>query len=202
MTSKEKIIEAAVHEFSKGGYPGARVDNIAVKAGVNKAMIFYYFGSKEELYKIVIKKIVGELFEVIKESGGLSTNLNPEVFFETFPENYIRFFSDNREYLKIIGTELIQNPENLKRALQGFFNSETMLLPKNLRKLFEEWYEDGLITEPEPVHLFLNIISICIFPIIARAIPETIFNLDLENEKFIRERIVSVKNLLKRGVLK
>lgn len=202
MTTKEKIINASVKEFSVGGYPGARVENIASSAGVNKAMIFYYFGSKEGLYKIVIKKIVDELFEVIIKSGGLSANLKPEKFFENFPENYIRFFSDNREYLKVIGTELIQNPENLKRALRGFFNSETTLVPRNLRNVFEEWHKIGLITEPEPVHLFLNIISLCIFPIIARAIPETLFDLDLDNEQFIRERIVSVKNLLKRGILK
>jgi len=202
MTTKERIVDAAVHEFSKGGYPGARVDNIALKAGVNKAMIFYYFGSKEDLYKIVIKKIVGELFEVIIKSGGLSTDLKPEIFVENFPENYIRFFSDNHEYLKVISTELIQNPENLKRALKGFLNSENSLVPMNLRNVFEEWYKNGLITDPEPVHIFLNIISLCIFPIIAKAIPETIFDIDLDNEQFITERIVSVKNLLKRGILK
>ncbi len=202
MNTKEKIIEAAVHEFSKGGYPGARVDNIAIKAGINKAMIFYYFGSKENLYKTVIEKIVNELFDVINESGGFSTDLTPERFIEILPENYIRFFSDNREYLKVIGTELIHNPVNLKRALSGFFNLETKRVPVNLKSVFEKWYKEGLTTEPDPIHLFLNVISVCIFPIIAKTIPETIFDLNFEKDQFINERVTSVKNLLKRGILK
>ncbi|MEN8154721.1 MAG: TetR/AcrR family transcriptional regulator, partial [Acidobacteriota bacterium] len=98
MTTKEKIIDAAVTEFSKGGYPGARVENIAVNAGVNKAMIFYYFGSKEELYKVIIKKIIGELFLTLMNNGAFKLTPEPETFFDTFTENYIRFFSKNRKY--------------------------------------------------------------------------------------------------------
>lgn len=202
MTSKEKIINAAVKEFSAGGLQGARVERIAKVAGVNKAMIFYYFGSKEKLHKEIINKIAGELFEVIRKSGGFKEDLKPEMFFDIFPENYIRFLSEHNEYLKIIGINLIQNPEGLKGALQEVFNYKTMELPVNLRRVFSKWYKEGLIAEPEPMHLMLNIISLCIFPLIAKTIPEVIFNIDLENDKFIEERIVSVKNLLKRGVLK
>ncbi len=202
MTTKEKIINAAVSEFSKGGYPGARVENIASNAGVNKAMIFYYFGSKEELYKKIIKKIISELFEVIKNSGGLIPDIKPEIFIENFTENYIRFFSGNREYMKIIGTDLIQNPINFKGALKNVFESDIKGIPLNIQNTFREWYKQGKITEPEPMHLFLNIMSLCIFPLIAKAFPEVIFDVDLENEKFIEERIRSVKNILKRGILK
>ncbi len=202
MATKEKIIEAAILEFSKGGFAGARVENIATSAGVNKAMIFYYFGSKENLYKIIIKNIVGELFKVIIDSGGFNKDLKPEMFLEIFPEIYIRFFSRNRNYLKIIGVDLIQDQGNLKGALREFFDSRSKELPRNLQETFTEWSHMGLITEPDPIHLFLNIISLCIFPLIAKVFPETIFDLDLENEKFIKERIASVKNLLKRGVLK
>ena len=200
MTTKEKIIDAAVTEFSKGGYPGARVENIATNAGINKAMIFYYFGSKEGLYKLIINKIVRDLFNNLKESGGLKPK--PEAFIEGFTENYIRFFSRNREYMKIIGTDLIQNPVDLKEALKNVFNSDIKEIPANIQNSFREWHKQGLITEPDPMHLFLNIISLCIFPLIARAFPEVIFDVDLENEKFIEERIRSVKNILKRGILK
>ena len=127
--TREKIIAAAVKEFSKGGYPGARVENIAVNAGINKAMIFYYFGSKEELYKLIIKKIIGELFEKLSEKGGLDPDPDPELFIETFTESYIRFFSENREYMKILGTDLIQNPVNLKVALKNIFESNIKNVP-------------------------------------------------------------------------
>ena len=202
MTTKEKIVEAAVIEFSKGGYPGGRVESIAIKAGVNKAMIFYYFGSKEELYKVIINKIAGELFNLIKNISNLNQDPNPEKFFETLAENYILFFSKNRLYMKIIGTDLIQNPVNLKGALMNFFDSEKKGIPLNILNTLKEWYKQGKVTEPDPMHLFLNIISLCIFPLIARTFPEVLFDVDLNNEKFIEERIRSVKNILKRGILK
>ncbi|MEN8223686.1 MAG: hypothetical protein ABFR36_10600, partial [Acidobacteriota bacterium] len=161
-----------------------------------------YFGSKEELYKVIIKKIIGELFLTLTNNGAFKLTPEPETFFDTFTENYIRFFSKNRKYMKIVGTDLIQNPVNLKGALKNFFDSDSQDIPKNLQSIFREWYKKGIITEPDPMHLFLNIISLCIFPLIARAFPEVIFDVDLENEKFIEERIRSVKNILKRGILK
>ena len=90
----------------------------------------------------------------------------------------------------------------MKMALQAIFRSKDIKLPTTLRKVFEEWYKRGLVVEPEPMHLIMNVLSLCIFPLIARTFPEVIFGIDLDNEKFIEERIVSVKNLLKRGVLK
>ena len=139
---------------------------------------------------------------IIKKTGGIDTPIDPEKFIESFPENYVRFFSGNRDFLRIIGVDLILSPSNLKEALSEFFNSETLLVPQNLRKVIPEWYKQGLITESNPVHLFLNVISLCIFPLIVRVFPEIIFNIDLDNDKFIEDRIKSIKNLLKRGLLK
>ncbi len=202
MTSKEKIINAAIKEFSLGGYSGARVENIASAAGVNKAMIFYYFDSKEKLHKMIIKIILSELFNSISKNMDFTENLKPEIFFDIFPETYIRFFFEHNDYLKIIGIALIQDPERMKMALQAIFSSKDIKVPATLRKVFEEWYKRGLVVEPEPMHLIMNVLSLCIFPLIARTFPEVIFDIDLDNEKFIEERIVSVKNLLKRGILK
>ncbi len=59
--TREKIIEAARSEFAQYGRAGARVDRIAVQAGVNKAMIYYHFHSKENLYH----EVIGEFFRSI-----------------------------------------------------------------------------------------------------------------------------------------
>src|SRR3978361_167546 len=52
----EKIIEAALAEFSERGIDGARVDGIVRRAGVSKQLFYYYFESKEEIYKLVLEK--------------------------------------------------------------------------------------------------------------------------------------------------
>lgn len=188
--------------FPAGGFPGGRVENIAVNAGVNKAMIFYYFGSKERLYHAVIRKIIGELVGFIGIDDVLEDSNGPEKFLDAFSETYTRFFSRNRRYLRVIGIDMIQNPLNLKGAVSELINSGSFGFPQKMREKLREWDEEGRISESDPVHFFLNIISVCIFPLIARVFPESIFGLDLDNEKFVEDRIKSVKNLLKRGMLK
>ena len=54
-SSRDRIINAALDEFGQFGLAGARVDRIAKKAGLNKAMIYYHFNSKENLYREMIK---------------------------------------------------------------------------------------------------------------------------------------------------
>jgi len=58
--SRRLIVAAARAEFSAHGYAGARVDTIARRAGVNKQLLFYYFGSKQGLYQSIIQGVAGE----------------------------------------------------------------------------------------------------------------------------------------------
>ena len=59
--SRAAILEAAVHEFSREGVAGARTDAIARAAGVNKALLYYYFKDKETLYGAVLDQVFGGL---------------------------------------------------------------------------------------------------------------------------------------------
>jgi TetR/AcrR family transcriptional regulator len=69
MSSEEKVLTAAVEEFAALGYAGARVDTIAEKAKVNKAMIYYHFKNKEQLYERILKDITTNIFTQIKEAS-------------------------------------------------------------------------------------------------------------------------------------
>ena len=55
------VLGAAMNEFSERGFEGARVDRIAAAAGVNKAMLYYHFGSKQRLYQVVVRDMVGTM---------------------------------------------------------------------------------------------------------------------------------------------
>jgi TetR/AcrR family transcriptional regulator len=61
--TRARILEAALNEFSTHGYAGARTDRIARAAGVNKALLYYYFDSKERLYTAAIEMITGKVYE-------------------------------------------------------------------------------------------------------------------------------------------
>ncbi len=63
--TKARILRAAVAEFARLGYSGARVDRIAAAAGANKRMIYVYFGNKDKLFDAVIDAAIGELHEAV-----------------------------------------------------------------------------------------------------------------------------------------
>src|SRR5437016_6221658 len=61
--SPEQILGAAALEFAERGYAGARVDRIARRAGVNKAMLYYHFGSKRALYRALLRQVFSRAAE-------------------------------------------------------------------------------------------------------------------------------------------
>lgn len=87
----EKIVSAALQEFTRSGYSGARVERIARRAGVNKQLIYYYFRNKRGLY--------GEVFERVREDLQQAVAQQPEDLAENF-----RYWMDYH----------YRNPENLK----------------------------------------------------------------------------------------
>jgi len=64
--SQNKILSAALAEFADRGFDGARVDRIAAVAGVNKAMLYYHFGSKQDLYRAVLHDMLGRLGDTLE----------------------------------------------------------------------------------------------------------------------------------------
>jgi len=65
--TQQRIIDAATDEFAAHGISGARVDEIAAKADVNKRMLYYYFGSKEQLFREILRR---KLAERVAEAAG------------------------------------------------------------------------------------------------------------------------------------
>lgn len=84
---RDRIFQQALKEFSKNGFAGARVDRIAKRARVNKQLIYYYFASKENLFRVVIES-VWETSEAIRQApteAGDAVRYWSEFYFK-FPE--------------------------------------------------------------------------------------------------------------------
>src|SRR5438105_15926018 len=67
--SQELILAAAFQEFAEQGFAGARVDRIARRAGINKRMLYHYFGDKEALFRQVLRRKIAE-----RKAWGVSTS--------------------------------------------------------------------------------------------------------------------------------
>ncbi len=198
---KQKILNIAIKEFSEKGFSGARVEEIAKKAHVNKAMIFYYFNSKENLYKIILKNALYGLFIQIKNI--IKPDLTPERFLEKIPEIYINYFAENKEFVKIILRALIDNEESIKDTIREIYKENNMSTRNQYKILFKKWNDENIISESSDIDFFMNIISLSIFSFIGKPIAEIILNNNIEeNDEFYKNRIKSITRLLKRGLLK
>lgn len=200
-SSKEAILAAARREFAARGFSGARVEAIARAAGCNKAMLFYYYASKEKLYRAVLAQALGEIFAEIGSvvHGGLS----PERFMERFPEIYILFLARNPDLPRILVFDLIHNPENISRAMVDILRENAGFRPLRLLEMIRSWHEQGLISEADPLHFMLNVISLSIFSFVGRPMVEAISGLKVSaDDAFYRARIASVVHILKKGMLK
>ena len=199
--TKERIMEAALIEFAGNGFGGARMDAIAKSAEINKAMLFYYFTSKENLYQTVITDVLKQYLSHVQKL--LSPTLSPEKLLEQFPNIIVTFFSQRTNFIKLIGIELLNNPQNVTSVISPFINGNIIDPAKIISKLVDVWYKKGLISENDPVHFMMNIMSLCLGSFIARPMVEAVFDIKFEDDQaYFEKRIQSIVNVLKNGMLK
>ncbi len=107
--SKQRILKAATGLFAEKGYDGARIDEIAAKAKVNKALIYYYYKSKEamltELFRTFFRESTALLLNFIERGGHAE---NAEENKRLFEAEYSRYLESNKDLLKILVVESLK----------------------------------------------------------------------------------------------
>lgn len=103
--TQQRIIDAATDEFAAHGISGARVDEIAAKADVNKRMLYYYFGSKEGLFQEILRRRLHERTAALHSTGGTGSAAR-----QAMPERATRV-ADDAEYTRLLLWEALEtNP--------------------------------------------------------------------------------------------
>ncbi|KRE97747.1 hypothetical protein ASG89_29525 [Paenibacillus sp. Soil766] len=115
---KEKILQTSLQEFAEKGYDGARIDYISKIAGVNKALIYYHFKSKEELFTAVINDLFEKAVPVSIEPTGTSVREN----LIQVMEHFIDFLHYNPYFVKIMDQSVAQDRDIFQQLhSQNFF---------------------------------------------------------------------------------
>ncbi len=174
-STRRRILDSAREEFHKKGYYGARMQEIADAAGINKAMLHYYYSSKDKLFEAVFREAA---FKLIPQIIELFNNDKP--FFkkiEFFVENYIDLLNVNSFMPGFILTELNQHPERIT----GIFREMTTSLPEKIIHEFTKAMADGIINYVDPRQVIVNMISMCIFPFAAKPIIKELLNFTEES---------------------
>lgn len=179
-STEQKILIAAKTVFVKKGFDGARMEDIAKEAEINKALLHYYFRSKEKLFEQIFDTFAASILPnitVVMESEG---SIYDKI--EAFVHNYIEFFLQNPDLPLFVLTEINRNPDRIFTML-----NKTQTFPKMQQFVGQLMLEVqlGKVKPINPVHFFMNIISMCIFPFVGKPMIKNMIHLSEEDFQII-----------------
>lgn len=190
-TTEESILEAANEVFQTKGLDGTRMQEIADKAKINKAMLHYYYRSKQLLFEAVFKKAFSLLAPQL--NAILNDDSSVEEKVKNFTYNYIDFISKHPFIPNFVINELHKNPTFIEKLQK---NIAFPSIEKFREKVHTE-IKEGKITTIDPDQLFINIISLNVFPFIGAPLFKAITKSDHESyKKLLEERKHSVSNFI------
>ena len=113
---RDRILAAAEAEFADKGFAGARVASIAARAGVNKAMLYYYFGNKEALYDAVLTRTAEQIVGVAMAAFGESS-ASMELRVESFLRGYRKIILDRPQFVRMLTRDMLDGGETIVRLM-------------------------------------------------------------------------------------
>ncbi|MDH5476267.1 MAG: TetR/AcrR family transcriptional regulator [Cyclobacteriaceae bacterium] len=187
ISTEEKIKQAASKVFVKKGLAGARMQEIADEAGINKAMLHYYYRSKDKLFHSIFMEVVKEFTPKI--IGVLNADLPLQKKIERYVEEYIGMLKNDPAIPLFIFNEMKNNP---KEFIEKVGIVESGVLDKLNDQLIEE-KRVGNIRFISVHEFMINLVSLCVFPFLAKPMFQGIFNAsDDEFYKFMEMRKKSI----------
>jgi AcrR family transcriptional regulator len=182
--TEEKIFEAATDVFVEKGLDGARMQDIADHAGINKALLHYYFRTKDKLFNAVFEMIAKKIFKKFAPVFDETLTLEEKIRF--FFKEHISFLQANPRLPGFLLNEVNRNPARIKKLLDNVdFNNLWMQL-YNQHKDELQKYNISLDTLPQ---IMISMAAMSVFPFAARGVLESILgNLGLNFNEFMEER--------------
>lgn len=182
--SKQRILAAAEQEFADKGFFGARVDEIAEQAKINKRMIYAYFGDKEGLYKQVLSTVYRRMEgseQPLVDSGYSGVELVREII-----SAYFAFLKSNPSVVSILMWENLNRGRYLNEIESSRIERSTSQY--FVRKL-EEGKKDGTFrADIDAWHTVLSMITTCFANFSNQYTLSKLFHTDLSDEDMIEQR--------------
>jgi AcrR family transcriptional regulator len=182
--TESKILEAAKRVFVQKGLDGARMQEIADEARINKALLHYYFRSKEKLFMTIFKVELNSFFPRLIPVL-LSPDMTHEQKIRHFVEEYIDLFLKNPFLPAFVLREVNRNPQIIAQ-----FIGESGIDSRKLKEVMKVLSNEMGLSLNEVLHLMVTTVSACIFPFAGKPIIEQVLfeGNSTEYNQFLRER--------------
>lgn len=184
INAEQRILDAARRVFTRKGFDGARMQEIADEAGINKALVHYYYRSKEKLFAEIFREAFSTMLPAIAHvfmgQGAIGQKI------ELFVEKYLSIVLQNPFIPLFVLNEMHRSPETF---FNEFIPPDLKIRIKGVMAMFENAAEKGEIANIDPRHLMINIMALCVFPFVARPMLQRMLDItDTEFEKVLAER--------------
>jgi len=197
--SQLAILEAARDEFSQRGLAGARMDSIAERAGLNKRLIYYYFGSKDDLFLAVLEGTYADI-RAAEQQLHLD-EIEPVEAIRRLVSFTWHYYLDHPEFITLLNSENLHRAAHLKRS--GRIQEMNSPLVALLDGVLERGRRDGLFRAGvDPVQLYISIASLCYFYLSNNDTLSAVFGRDLRAPKAMAQRLSHMTDLVLGYVLR
>jgi TetR/AcrR family transcriptional regulator len=197
--ARERILEAARQEFTVHGKAGARMDRIAGTAAVNKAMLYYYYSSKDNLYHEVLLSFFELAFRGLEKV--LATDHKVEDKVRRLISYYIDYYEQNARFVRLLLREMADGGQEVLAVLKDYKQAKQSLSPQVVIDFFAKGIRDEVFRPLDARHVVLSIVGMCVFMFMCRPILPIMMGIDPEQPDAFQQRKLQVSELLLKGLL-
>jgi TetR/AcrR family transcriptional regulator len=203
--TQQKILRAAQAEFGELGLQGARMQRIADRAGLNKALLHYYFRSKEALYALTIKSIAVQVWGSFAEQmQDRPADINAREIIKTLVSVFINTLKNHQYLPRIMVRELTEGGTIALPILQNIIKN-VVATPQGFAGMLMKEMDRGRIKKIELPHIMINILGMCIStfifkPALQAIAPELGVTIEYD-DKFFQARITAITETICDGII-
>ena len=197
--SQLAILASARDEFAQRGLAGARMDSIAARAGLNKRLIYYYFGSKDDLFLAVLEGTYADIRQA--EQRLHLDEVEPVEAIRRLISFTWHYYLEHPEFITLLNSENLHRAAHLKRSerIQDMNSPLVQLLDGVLeRGRRDKLFRSGV----DPVQLYISIAALCYFYLSNNDTLSAVFGRDLRAPKAMAQRLSHMTDLVLGYVLR
>ena len=191
-----RIVAAAERIFAERGLAGARTDEIAKAARVNKALLYYYFGSKENLHRFVLQQLFSQLLVAVEYAP--AADALPREQLLAYVNGYFDFVSGHPNYPRLVQREVMDSGKHLSWIVQRYFRP----LHQRLSRAIEAGIAAGDFRPVDPHHTVLTIIAMTVFYFAAAPVLSEMWGRDALRPQAVAARRRAILDFLEHGLFR
>jgi AcrR family transcriptional regulator len=193
--SRARILDSATKIFAEKGPEGSRVDEIAEEAGINKRMLYHYFGNKEDLYVEVLRFNYDKIYTLSKKAFHLADNPRENV--TRAVREYFYFLAENESFVRLTSWEALNGGRFAGKVIPQFFD----LVELDFGDIIKDGIKRKFIhPDTDFRQVLLSVQALCLAYFNRREIVQPLWQEDMLSEEMLEARLQHILDLIFDGI--